>query len=622
MLGGELSVMRGFRTVVLFAALIGLVRAVHAGNDVAWPSYNGNLESDRFSPLAQITLANAADLRKLCELAVGDAGGFQPGLIVVGDRMFVTTAHTVVAMDAANCSVLWRYVYKPDEDEALHPNRGVAYLAGRLFRGTADGRLFALDAATGHELWRTKAANPELGEFLASAPIAWQRLVFIGPGGGDEGIRGRIAAFDAVTGREVWRFNLIPTKGEPGYESWHIPETAEHGGGATWTSYTLDPKTGELFVPVGNPAPDLNAQSRPGENLYTNAVVVLDARSGKLKWYYQFDPNDPFDYDLAATPVLFTNKAGHRRLAVGGKDGYLYILDRDTHKLLSKTAVTTVAKPIDAPEGKGQYICPGLSGGVSWNGPAYSPQTNQVYVGSVDWCMTVRAGVPNYKPPMLYMGTTVDFTGPTSPKTGWVYGVDADTGKALWSYHTDSPALPGVTPTAGGVVLSGEAGGNLLIFDAKTGKVLNKLNLGGPIGSGVITYSTRGKQYVATTTGNISRTGPGSGGNFMPTVVVLAAGLDPTHQPTKVAAASDAELHSWLGKDQGISMFTQYCAACHGMKGSGGEAGPPLVDEAQRKSLAQTIASIKNPTPPMPKLTPPMNDEEVEAVARYVQQLH
>ena len=294
---------------LLFALSASLATVTLAAEDVPWPSYNGNLQSDRFSPLKLITPRNAQDLRPVCEVEVGDGGTFQPGLVVVGHVLYLTSIHTVLAVDAAECTVRWRYIYTPDQDEAMPANRGVAYLDGRLFRGTADGRVIALDAATGRELWRVKAAEPDKGELFSAAPLAWNGLVFIGPAG-DFASRGRIYAFDAATGKEVWRFHTVPASGEPGFETWHIPETADRGGGGTWTSYTLDPETRELFVSVGNPIPLFDIESRPGDNLYTNTMAVLDARTGKLKWHYQFNPNDAFDYDLAATPALYTDKAG------------------------------------------------------------------------------------------------------------------------------------------------------------------------------------------------------------------------------------------------------------------------------------------------------------------------
>ena len=605
----------------LCATLLALTGISHAAAQTDWASYNKDPSSDRFAPLSVITPKNAADLREVCEVNLGDPGAVQSGPVVIGDTLFVTTIHTVVAVDAGDCSLRWRYVYEAQEDEIWPVNRGVAYMNGKLFRGTGDGRLLAIDAASGKEIWRVKIADPSIGEFLSGAPIAWNGLVYTGPGGGDWGIQGRISAFDAQTGKEVWRFHSIPMPGERGYETWHIPQTAKHGGGATWTSFTLDTAAGELFAPVANPAPAYRADYRPGENLYTDSMVVLDAKSGALKWYYQLEPNEGFDYDLAAAPVLYTDRARQRRVALGSKDGYLYILDRDTHALVAKTAITTIKEPPGPPTPAGVYACPGTDGGVEWNGPAYSPATHMVYVGSVDWCWYFFSGEPKYVPTVSYMGAGSVFKSGTD-RSGWVYGVDAGTGKVVWRYHSESPVLSGVTPTAGGVVFSGESSGNLLVFDANNGELLKKQNLGGSLGGGVITYGTRGRQYVATTAGNISRAGLSSGGDFTPRLIILTIGLEPSHAPAHVTAfpPEEAGRHRF-GADQGRAIYNVFCASCHGIGGRGGENAPVLAGEANRRNLDAVVQLVKNPTPPMPKLAPPLMDSEVDAVARYVEQL-
>ena len=605
------------RIICLGAACLLLLRA-HAAGPMDWPSYNRDAGGDRFAPVSGITPLNAADLREACEVELGDPGALQPGPVVIDGVLFVTTNHTVVAVNAADCSLRWRYVYESEEDETWPVNRGVAYMDGKLFRGTGDGRLLAIDAATGREIWRAKIADPGIGEFLSGAPVAWKGLVYTGPSGGDWGIQGRIEAFDAATGRRMWRFNLIPSAGEPGYETWHIPATAQHGGGGTWTTFSLDASSGELFVPVANPAPAYRADTRPGENLYTDSMVVLDAKSGALRWYYQLRPNEGFDYDLAAAPVLYNEKGGSRRIAIGGKDGYLYILDRDTHKLVAKTAITTIKTPPTPPTPAGVFACPGATGGVEWNGPAFSPLTNMVYVGSVDWCWYFYSGEPKYIPTVSYMGAgPIVKTGPE--RTGWIYGLNASSGKTVWRRHTGSPVLSGVTPTAGGVLLSGESSGHLLVLNARDGTLLKSLDLGGSMGGGVITYTVARRQYVATTAGNMSRAGLSSAGDFTPRLIIMTTGLGEHHAAVHVKAFPAQEAgRSRFGADQGRAVYNVFCASCHGMGGKGGAQAPALQDEITRKSLAQIVEWIKNPAPPMPKLSPPLMDAEVDAVARYL----
>ena len=587
-----------------------------------WPGYNNTFDSQRFSPLKQITTQNVADLKEVCEVALGDDGAFQSGPVVVDDILYITTAHTTVAVSAKDCIFKWRQYYKPEEDEVFPVNRGVAYLDGRLFRGTADGRLLAIEAKTGKELWRIRAADPKQGEFFSAAPIAWNGLVFIGPAGSDWGIKGRMSAFDAVTGKEVWRFNTVPTGNEPGADTWKDPKTAEHGGGGTWTSYTLDTAAGELFIPVGNPAPDVAPNLRPGDNLYTDSLVVLDAKTGKLKWYYQLDPNDGFDWDLGAAPALYADRSGRPRVVLGSKDGHVYAIDRASHKLVFKTPVTTIFNADKRPTLAGVRACPGSLGGVEWNGPAYSPLTKGLYTGAVDWCAIYRSGEPRYEAGKFYMGT--DMIPPASePKSGWITALDGDNGKVMWRYHSATPVVAGVTTTASGLVLGGDLGGDLLAFDSGTGKVLLKTNLGGALAGGIITYAVEGHQYVAATAGNSSRLAGGWWGESgTPRVVIMTTGLQADYQARKLVVQTPEVVSTGSDAEQGKRVFVQFCGACHGTTGEGG-TGRKLTDISMRKNLAEVIAFIKNPVPPMPKLFPaPLSEDDVRKVAAYVETLH
>jgi alcohol dehydrogenase (cytochrome c) len=587
---------------------------------VGWPSYNRTLHSERFSELRAIDSKTIGDLRVLCEASLGDPGSFQANPIVIDDTLFVTTVHTVVALDASDCTLRWRYVYTAVDDEPNPGNRGVAYLDGRLFRGTNDGRLLALDAVSGQELWRVQIADPSQGEFVTAAPIAWNDLVFIGPAGSDWGIRGRLMAFDARTGEERWRFNTVPLPGEPGFETWLIPETAEHGGGGTWSSYTLDPVSGEFFAPVGNPAPNYNPGARPGRNLYTNSLVVLDARTGALKWFYQLSPNDGFDYDLAAAPVLFMDAAGNRRVALGSKDGYLYVIDRGTHELVFKTAITTILNPVSPPTPQGVRGCPGAGGGVQWNGPAYNPITKLLYVGSVDWCSVFTSGEQQHQAPLFYGGTAATFD-PAEAKSGWIYAVDAESGQVVWRHHADSPVLSGATSTASDILFSGTANGDLLAFDARSGELVLKQDMGASMAGGVITYAVKGRQFVATTAGNISRSGWAPLRNTVPRVIVLTTGLAPATAPNKVVV-QDSRDTAGFGGNPGRATFNIFCAGCHGLKGTGA-SGPSLKTAAKRDDAERIAAFIRNPSPAMPNLyLNPLLDSDVEAVARYLADLY
>ncbi len=469
--------------------------------DTDWATYNKDFLGQRFSALKQINTQNVGSLKEVCRIKLAELTSFHNGPVLIDGIMYVTTARDTVALDPRNCGVIWKSTWEPEDVMNPTTNRGVAYLDGRLFRGTNDGRVIALDVKTGTQLWKTVAADPKMGFYMSSAPIAWNGLVFMGTAGSDAGIRGRMMAYDAATGREVWRFNTIPMPGETGHDSWKSGISAETGGGGTWTSYALDVKTGELMVPVANPAPDFNVAYRPGDNLFTNSVVVLDAKTGKLKWWYQVTPNDGHDYDLGAAPVLYRDTRGNDVVALASKDGHVYVVDRKTKKLRFKTPVTTVNYAA-MPTPEGVYACPGMLGGVQWNGPAFDQENRSLYVGAVDWCSEIKSGEVKYVPGQAFFAGSRTQMGKPN---GWVTALDSDTGKVKWKYEAGSPVVAGVTSTAGGLVFTGDLAGNFLALESATGKPLYKMATGGAIAGGVITYSIEGKQYVATTSGNVSR---------------------------------------------------------------------------------------------------------------------
>ena len=610
--------------------------AAEGKGNTGWAMYNMGYDGVRSSPLTQITVKNVATLRPVCRVKLGEEGTLQAGPVAVGETLFVTTAHSTAALNATTCRPIWRFVDPPTKLDVNPVNRGVAYLDGRVFRGTPDARLVALSSDSGQVLWNIKVGDPSLGAFTSSAPIAWHGMVYIGLAGGDWGIRGRVMAFDAETGKEKWRFWTIPMGKERGAETWHIPETAQHGGGAMWTSYTLDTTTGELFVPTGNPAPDFNPTSRPGDNLFTNSVVVLDAMSGALRWWYQVSPNDGFDYDLGAAPVLYKGRSGDSRVLLASKDGNIYALDRRSHQLKFKTPITTISKEAPLPTAAGVHACPGPLGGVEWNGPAFDASTHTFFVGAVDWCAIFSLGPPEYTKGSLYWATNVV---PVSTDTarGWLTAVDAEDGRVRWKFRAPAPIVAGVTHTAGGLLFTGDLHGNFYAFDAATGRVAYETNLGGAIAGGVMTYAVDGRQYVAAPAGNISRGTFGVLGS--PTLIVMAlsgaaesTARDSAAVPTIVlpdVAAADLRNVGADGKlvagaaaagstSAGEKVF-RLCAACHGMHGEGG-AGANL--QTSKRDLAGIIAYIKSPTGAMPKLYPaPLSDADVSAVAAYVMTL-
>jgi alcohol dehydrogenase (cytochrome c) len=496
--------------------------------DGDWPSYNRTLTSERMSPLADITADNVGNLKEVCSWDLGRQTSFQTGPIVADGTLYLTTDFDTVALDPATCEEKWKITEEYEPASMLQVNRGAAFLDGRIFRGTQDGRILAYEAATGERVWERAIADPKLGESVPAAPIAWEGLVFAGNAGGDnKGVKGRMYALDAATGEIRWEFYLVPkdaddpTRGPAAPESpeltamlgesWGNKEGVPITGGATWASYTLDPEAGELYVSGGNPAPDFAREFRPGDNLFANSVVVLDARTGAYKRHMPMVPRDFHDWDVAAAATLFTSEGGRDLMATGVKDGHLYIHDRATGELLHRKPITTIEN-VDAPITEaGTHFCPGSQGGTEWNGAAYSPATNLVYVGAVDWCVTVRLApkeeienVPEGQSWSAAVGGSFGDFDPPETWSGWVVAIDADSGEERWKHQMDAPILGAVTVTAGGLVVTGDMAGTLVALDAESGEELWSTSTGGALGGGIISYAADGKQRIAVASGMVS----------------------------------------------------------------------------------------------------------------------
>jgi alcohol dehydrogenase (cytochrome c) len=321
----------------------------------------------------------------------------------------------------------------------------------------------------------------------------------------------------------VWRFNLIPDPDEPGAETWKNRDALMHGGGSLWTPLSLDARAGVLYVPVGNPAPDFFGAVRPGDDLYTNSLVALDIRTGKLLWYRQFVSHDEHDSDTSQVSPLFSLKTGPTTrdvVAVSGKDGLLRLIDRTTHDQLYEVPITTRENVDASPTVEGVHRCPGLLGGMEWNGPAYDPNTGRLFVAAVDWCGTFKKfdAPPPFAQESHYYGGSVT-PNPHEKSRGWLTAFDAATGKEVWKYASPTPLVAGVTATSGGVLFTGDLDDNFLVLDAASGQVLYRFYTGGSIGGGTVTYERNGKQYVAVASGSVSAFFGGSG---LPLVAIFA----------------------------------------------------------------------------------------------------
>ncbi len=477
-------------------------------NSNDWLMSNHDYSGQRFVDLKQITPNNAAQLRPTCMFQAGDTKPFHNNPVVYRGVMYVTTSTSTIALDATNCKVKWRHNWKPKSIEVHPPNRGVAIKDGRVVRATTDGYLFALDIETGQPLWERKVVDSAKGEgSFNMAPVIFEDTIILGLGISEQGVKGWLGGFKLADGSDVWRFHTVPNDGEPGAETWGPGDARKKGGGAVWSPPSLDPQAGLLYVPVANPAADFYGDNRPGSNLYTGSMVVLDVRTGKLKWFYQAVPHDTHDWDLTQTSPLFaaTIAGKQRRLvAVTGKDGLLHVLDRETKEQVYEVPVTTRLNANIETSVEGVRTCPGVMGAVLWNGPAFNPRTNMLYVPASDWCgIFKKAKELRDIPGQIFMGGT--FQADTIDKSrGWLTAVEAATGKVAWKYESSRPMLAAVTTTAAEVIFTGELTGDFLTLHARTGKVLYRFHTGGPMNGGVISYAINGKQYVAAASGSAS----------------------------------------------------------------------------------------------------------------------
>ncbi|HEX3846644.1 MAG TPA: PQQ-binding-like beta-propeller repeat protein [Steroidobacteraceae bacterium] len=512
----------GIAGVLLAPALLHAATAVQD-----WPSYNKTLTSERFGLVDAIDSRSVAGLKVRCTFDVGGPSAFETGLIEVDGMLFATTEHDTIAIDANDCKQIWR-AHGDFPSGVGNANRGVAFLDGSVYRGTPDGRVISYSAKSGKAGWSTAIADPAKGESVPAAPIAWQGLVFAGNAGGDsKGVKGRMYALDAATGRIVWEQYLVPKEASDAArgpqapapaplkaERWHNAKGIPVSGGTTWTSYSLDPTTGLLYVPVSNAAPAFAPSVRPGENLFANSIVVLDAKTGAYRGHFQLVKNDSHQWDVSSAPVLFRSRKAHHMLAEAPKDGYLYLIDLESGSTIFRKPVTTVQNAEAPITAQGTRFCPGTGGGAEWNGAGVDPGNNLLFTGEVDWCTTVRAApiaaLAQTAAGKLWTGAIDPFGKQDDPKRwgGWLTATDIVTGERKWRFHTPFPIVGGVTATIGRLLLFGDLGGNFYAFDPLAGKKLRSMALGGAIGGGVITYDSGQGQRIAVAVGMTSDAWP------------------------------------------------------------------------------------------------------------------
>ncbi len=528
-----MAIRPGWSVVPVLLALAGPL-AAQSGD---WTTYGGNDWNQRWSTLKQINTGNVAQLvpRKIFQTGITRLGSFENTPIVQNGVMYVTTPYnTAMAYDLNTNKELWRYEHKLGTTIfCCGPNnRGVAIHGGaHVYMGTLDAHLVALDAKTGEVLWDKEVADPAFGYSITHAPLVVGDNIIVGVSGGEYGIRGHVTAYNAGSGEQVWRWYSIPApKGDPTFDekapngwwgTW-APKAEEadlhrdiakekadsakyadawtRGGGGVWMTPAYDKGSNTLYVAVGNPSPDLDGSLRPGDNLYTDAVVAIDATSGKTKWYYQTVPHDVWDLDAVSPPVV-TKLAGKTVVVHAGKTGWVYVLDAATGKLVRKSTNFVPHENIFAlPTPEGTRMLPGANGGAEWSPIAIDPTLDYAFVAALHQPMHYKVHSAPWEKGRLWLGSAFVAI-PGEEQYGLYSAVDLKTGKIAWQNKVPQPMMGGALATAGGLTFTGEGNGNFNAYESKTGKLLWQFNGGAGCNSAPMTFTHGGEQFVAVACG-------------------------------------------------------------------------------------------------------------------------
>lgn len=484
-----------------------------------------------YSPLDQINTSNVSKLRLVWSTITGESRVHEAAPLVNNGAMFISTpTGQVIALDAKTGDILWRYKKpRPEGAVILHDvSRGVALYGDKVFYAAGEAELVALDVKTGRPLWTTTVADSKAAYYITLAPLIADGKVMVGASGGETGIRGFVAAYDPDSGKELWRTYTIPAPGDPGSETWPKGDQWMHGGGSVWVTGNYDPATNTAYWGVGNGGPWMG-DKRPGDNLYTSSTIALDAATGKIKGYFQYAPNESWDWDEVSPPLLIDYQRNGRTLkglVDVARDGYLWFLDRGNggsikfvegkpyvYQNVFRSLDPVTGRPDVDPEhkpgtGKRADFCPGTAGGKNWPPIAFSPQTRMIYVpANQNVCGSIIGQEDfTYVAGRGYAG--VSFGGPPVPPPstdhfGEVQAWNVDTGQKVWTHNFEkSPNWGAMLATAGGLVISGGTNDRMVrAFDAKTGKVLWEFPTSSGVEAPVTTFMVDGKQYLAVLSG-------------------------------------------------------------------------------------------------------------------------
>ncbi|MDB6087259.1 MAG: pyrrolo-quinoline quinone [Gammaproteobacteria bacterium] len=471
-----------------------------------WLLHGRAYDNQRYSPLGQITADNVKSLSLVTLIQTGMTASFETTPVVVNGVMYITTPVVnkkmmVIAVNAATGERLWDVTYNlgPFQVCCGPVNRGVAVGYGKVYVATLDDQLLALDAVDGHTVWQSKLVNSQYGYSETLAPQIYDGMIIIGSAGGEWALRGFVAAYDAKTGQQRWRWMSTDPKTYSG-DSWQT------GGAMVWTTPAIDPQLGLVIFSTGNPNPDLDGTSRRGDNLYSDSIVALDVHTGQLKWYYQEVKHDVWDYDAVSNVVLFDVHQNGQTIpaaAEAGKVGWVFIVDRRTGKLIRRSDpyVMMSKNMFTTPTREGVDMLPGANGGAEWSPPAYSPQTHYLYILAMDQLMRFTTKPAQTVPGLIRLGSAFTNIAPGGIQDGPFVALDVETGKIAWQYKAPQPLIGGALATAGNVVFMGEGNGWFDAFNAKTGTRLWRYNLGAGVNAPPISYQVNGEQYIAVAAG-------------------------------------------------------------------------------------------------------------------------
>jgi alcohol dehydrogenase (cytochrome c) len=482
-----------------------------------WLTYSGDYSGRRFSRLDQVNTKNVQTLVAKWVYQTAATGKLETTPLVVDGILYATAQDDrAFALDARTGRPIWMYQHQVPADIRPccgHVNRGLAILGDKVFLGTLDAHVIALDSKTGNVVWDVVAADYRNGYSFTVAPLAVKDLIVIGVSGGEYGVRGFIDAYDASTGERKWRFYTVPGPGEPGHETWE-GDSWKIGGAPAWNTGTYDPATNQIFWPTGNPSPSNRGAGRAGDNLYSNSLLALNADTGKLNWYFQFTKHDEHDWDATQVPVMI-DSGGKQLIAQANRNGFFYVIDRASGKLISATAYgkqtwseskdsegRPIAKKDASPTLEGHTVCPGALGTTNFMAPTFDPQTSLFYVTSRDQCDIFSTAPQPYEAGHAYYGSAYFPSEEAEPYRGFLKAIDPATGQIKWTFEHTSPTWSGVLSTSGGLVFTGDAEGNFVALDAANGKPLWHFQMGGAVYAAPVAFAVAGKEYIEIAAGS------------------------------------------------------------------------------------------------------------------------